>query len=237
MYARYGRHLLRRNFASINVGGARWPDASRPTIALLNHSAWWDPIIALHLSHDLFRRDGYGIMQGSQLERYPFFQRIGCFGATAATLQETRAVAALATTLLRERSNRTLWLFPQGELLPARTTIRFRSGAARIALGTPHVLVVPVALRYEMRHHQRPEIHVRVGESIEPGGESPATLTQHLAHALRRELARLDEDLNANSTTAYRPTLLGRASIATLYEKSFGALRQRWRMNTAPDLD
>lgn len=225
MYARYGRHLLRRNFASINVGGARWPDASRPTIALLNHSAWWDPIVALHLSHDLFRRDGYGIMQGSQLERYPFFRRIGCFGATAATLQKTRTVAALATTLLCERSNRTLWLFPQGELLPARTTIQFRSGAARIALGTPHVLVVPVALRYEMRHHQRPEVHVRVGEAMEPDREPAARLTQCFERALRLELARLDEDLSVNATAAYRASLLGKASIATFYEKSFGALR------------
>ena len=95
-YARYGRWLLRRAFARVWVGGAPWPAGGGPTIAFLNHSAWWDPILTLYLSHDLFRRDGYGLMQGAQLVKYPFFRRIGCFGATGDSADDVRAIALYA---------------------------------------------------------------------------------------------------------------------------------------------
>jgi 1-acyl-sn-glycerol-3-phosphate acyltransferase len=57
-YARYGRRLLRRGFARVWVGGAPWPESAGPAIAFLDHSCWWDPVLAVFLSHDLFRRDG-----------------------------------------------------------------------------------------------------------------------------------------------------------------------------------
>ena len=120
-------------------------------IGFLNHSAWWDPIVLLHLSHDVFRCDGYGLMQGAQLQRFPFFRAVGCFGATGDGIDDARAVAAHAATLLRGAPDRTLWIFPQGALLPARVPLVFRSGLARLQRAVPEATVVPVALRYELR--------------------------------------------------------------------------------------
>jgi len=94
-YARYRRRLLRKAFARIWVGGAPWPAGDGPTIAFLNHSARWDPILTLYLSQDLFRRDGYGMMQGAQLERYPFFRRIGCFGVSTDSIEYASAVSSI----------------------------------------------------------------------------------------------------------------------------------------------
>lgn len=227
LYARYGRRLLRRSFASVNVGGAQWPAAARPSIALLNHSAWWDPILALHLSHDLFRRDGYGIMQGAQLERYPFFRRVGCFGMSGSSISDTRALAELACELLRSAPRRTLWLFPQGELLPARMPLHFRSGTARIALHVPHALIVPVAIRYEMRRDERPECYVRIGPATEADSDTSTVLTRRLERALASELAALDDDLRTETLGGYRPTISGRRSMSALYDRTFGAHRAR----------
>ncbi|NUO62446.1 MAG: hypothetical protein HOQ11_13915 [Gemmatimonadaceae bacterium] len=56
---------------------------TQPLIAVANHSAWWDPIVALSLSHEPFRRARYGIMRGEQLFRHPVFRRIGAFGRRA----------------------------------------------------------------------------------------------------------------------------------------------------------
>jgi hypothetical protein len=228
LYAAYGRRILRRAFARVWMGGAAWPGGSAPSIAVLNHSAWWDPVLALFLSHDLFRRDGYGIMQGAQLERYPFFRRIGCFGATTNTLADARLVSDYATRVLRSGEGRTLWLFPQGDLLPARGPIHFRSGTARLAQANAGVPIVPIAVRFEFRGEQRPECVLRVGRATAAvPGERPALLTRRLEESLRAELAELDAALARPELTGYRPVLGGRGSLSTLYERSFGRLARR----------
>ena len=230
LYAAYGRRILRRAFARIWVGGAEWPGGSAPSIGIVNHSAWWDPVLALFLSHDLFRRDGYGIMQGAQLERYPFFRRIGCFGVTENTLADARLVSEYAARVLDAGEGRTLWLFPQGDLLPARAPLRFRSGTARLAHTSPGLPIVPVAVRYEFRGEQRPECVIRVGPATTAApGERTAALTRRLEELLRDELAALDADLAASDLAGYRTALGGRASVSALYERSFGRLARARR--------
>ena len=233
-YARYGRHLLRKSFARVWVGGEPWPEGDAPTIAFVNHSAWWDPILAFFLSHDLFRRDGYGIMQGAQLLRYPFFRRIGCFGASGEGFEDVRAVSMYATQLLREGTRRTLWIFPQGELAPSRAPIAFRSGVARFGRVVPEAPLVPVAVRYEFRAEQRPEAFVRVGNVVEGvGRESVLQLTRRLEHRLRAELAALDGDIAEAGTHAgalaaagYRAALEGASSLSARYDRTLGKLPQ-----------
>ena len=236
LYATYARRMLRHGFARVWAGGDAWPEGSEPSIALLNHSAWWDPVLALFLSHDLFRRDGYGIMQGAQLVRYPFFRRIGCFGATAGTLDDTRLVTEYAARVLRGGERRTLWLFPQGELMPAQSPIAFRSGAARLALGASRGLpLVPVAVRYTFRAEQRPECVVRVGTPLTAAPrERPGDLTRRLEGALRRELAAVDAALAAPALTGYRVVLDGASSVSDRYDRAVAWLR-RGRGGTAED--
>ena len=240
VYARYGRRLLRRSFARVWLGGEPWPAGDGPTIALLNHSAWWDPIVTLFLSHDLFRRDGFGIMQGAQLRRYPFFRRIGCFGATGDGFEDARALALHAARLMREGTRRTLWIFPQGELLPARAPLAFRSGAARLARAVPEATLVPVAIRYELRAEQRAELFVRVGAAL-AGAERESTLqlTRRLEQRLRQELARLDDDLArapagpALATAGYHVALDGASSLSVLYDRTIGRIPTMLRRRRA----
>jgi 1-acyl-sn-glycerol-3-phosphate acyltransferase len=240
LYARYARRLLRQGFARVWVGGAPWPGAgSGPVIGFLNHSAWWDPIVLLHLSHDVFGCDGYGLMQGAQLQRFPFFRQVGCFGATGDGMDDARAVAAHAAALLRGAPDRTLWIFPQGALLPARAPLAFRSGLARLQRTVPEATLVPVALRYELRAEQRPELFVRVGTAVphdahEPLGAADPTRavahrTRRLERALRDELARLDADLLEPTPPGYRTVLAGRGSLSALWERTAGRLAPRAR--------
>ena len=231
-YARYARRLLGRSFARIWVGGAPWPAGDGPTIGFLNHSAWWDPILAFHLSHDLFRRDGYGLMQGAQLVRFPFFRRIGCFGVTDSGVEDARGVALYAARTLRGGAGRTLWIFPQGELLPDRVPLRFRSGVARFARAVPEAPLVPVAVRYVFRNEQYPHCFVRVGEPLRHGESARAAggrearpldgvghLTRRLEQRLRDELETLDDDLRQPTVTNYRVMLEGRGSLSALYDR------------------
>jgi len=239
-YARYGRRLLRRAFARVWVGGAPWPEGSGPVIAFVNHSAWWDPVLALFLSHDVFRRDGYGLMEGAQLRKYPFFRRIGCFGATGEhPAEDARGLALYAARLLQGAEPgeppRTLWIFPQGALLPARVPLAFRSGLARFSRAVPGAVLLPVAVRYEVRSAQRPECFVRIGQPTHPPGhpgaggvaESPGRLTRRLEQRLRDELDRLDLDLTAEHPAGYRVALAGRGSLSDFYDRTMGRLRGR----------
>ena len=244
-YAWYGRRLLRGAFAHVWVGGAI--DAFQedgPTIAFVNHSAWWDPILVHHLSHDLFRRDGYGVMQGTQLERYPFFRRIGCFGASTDAIADVRALMAYAGSLLRGGWRRTLWIFPQGALLPARVPITFGSGIARLARLVPEATLIPVAVRYVFRDEQRPECVVRVGEPVAAGSTGAAgsaagiaagiaadglaarpvgALRRGLEQRLGRELAALDAELlrlpGRGPVPGYTRSLAGSRSLHELYDR------------------
>ena len=236
-YARYARRLLRRSFGRVWLGGAPWPAGDGPTIGYLNHSAWWDPILVFFLSHDLFRRDGYGLMQGAQLVRFPFFRRIGCFGVTDSSVDDARGVALYAARTLRAGPDRALWIFPQGELLPDRVPLRFRSGAARFARAVPEAPLVPVAVRYVFRHEQYPDCFVRVGEPVRPAelarsarsegrseGRNPLLegaghLNRRLEQRLREELDTLDHDLQQPVVTNYRVVLEGKRSLSTLYER------------------
>jgi 1-acyl-sn-glycerol-3-phosphate acyltransferase len=234
-YARYGRRLLQRAFARVWVGGAPWPEGAGPVIAFVNHSAWWDPVLALFLSHDVFRRDGYGLMEGAQLLRYPFFRRIGCFGATGEhPAEDARGLALYAARLLHGAEpgapQRTLWIFPQGALLPARVPLAFRSGLARFSRAVPDAVLLPIAVRYEVRAVQRPECFVRVGQPVHPaagGHESPGRLTRRLEQRLGEELDRLDADLTADRPAGYRVALAGRGSLSDFYDRTMGRLRTK----------
>lgn len=203
IYIAYGRRLIRRSFSAVDVSYAdanastSWAASDAPSIAFFNHSAWWDAVVPFVLSHDLFRRVSYGVMEGAQLQRYPFFQRLGCFGATTNSLTDARAIQHHAIAALRRggRGNRsTLWLAPQGALLPARTPLQFRSGLARIARAVPEATLVPVALRFEFGTAQRPTCFVRVGIPAPPvtSDESIRHATLRLTTALADEVAALD---------------------------------------------
>ncbi|GJG85874.1 glycerol acyltransferase [Gemmatimonadetes bacterium T265] len=235
LYAAYGRRLLRGAFARVRVGGASWPAGDGPVIAYANHAAWWDPILAVFLSHDVFRRDGYGLMDGVQLARYPFFRRVGCFGVTGEGLaiDDARAIGDYATRLLRGGRARALWLFPQGALLPSRAPLRFRSGLARISRAVPEAHLVPVAVRHEFRDVARPECVVRIGDPLVPDARtvrSSASYTRRLEGALGDTLAALDGDLAAGVDPAalgYNSVLTGGATVNRVYDQTVGRLIRR----------
>ncbi len=224
--ARYFRFLLRRAFARVWLGGVPFPDGPAPSIAFLNHSAWWDPILTLFLSRRVLKREAYGLFRGEELKRYPFFRRLGCFGITTERLEDLRALPAYASKLLNGGPSRTLWVLPQGELLPAHMPLAFPSLMARFARVMPEVPLVPVAVRYEFRLDQRAECFVRVGEPLYAlPNETPSALTRRLEQRLRHELTLLDAELAQPGVRNFRLVLEGLGSLSALYDHTFGRLQ------------
>ena len=208
LYIAYGRRLVRRAFARVRVTesphgtlpghpvGTSWAAGDAPLIAYINHSAWWDAVVPLVLSRDLFLRESYALMEGEQLRRYPFFRSLGCFGPTSSSPSDARATLAHAVSVLRGGPRRTLWICPQGALLPAQTPLSFKSGLARLARAVPEARLVPIALRFEFGDEPLPTCHVRIGAPVQRlDDESIKQTTLRLTEALVAELEQLDEDL------------------------------------------
>ena len=67
--------------------------------------------------------------------------------------------------LLVNNPKRTLWIFPQGEIVRNDfRPIRFFNGAARIVEKVRECLTVPLAFRLEFTGEFKPEIFVKIGE-------------------------------------------------------------------------
>lgn len=166
----------------------------------MNHSAWWDAVVPVHLSHDLFRREIHALMEAEQIRRYPFFRRLGCFGPTGSSFDEARSVAAYSARVLCTGNSPILWICPQGELLPSRTPLKFKSGLARIANAVPEAAVVPVAFRYEFLKNEKPDCWIKIGEPVVRAEESIPQLTRRLEIRLQRELDALDDEIRLEAT-------------------------------------
>lgn len=196
IYSAYARRLIRRQFGSLQISGSGFPATEHLVIAYMNHSAWWDAVIPVHLSHDLFRREIHALMEGEQLRKYPFFRHLGCFGPTEKTVADAKAVVDHATSVLTNaKGPAVFWIFPQGAILPSRCPMEFKSGLARIAERLPDAAVVPVAIRYEFLKDQKPDCFVKIGEPVARSEETHSRFTRRLEQRLAEELAALDLEI------------------------------------------
>lgn len=200
IYSAYARRLIRRQFGHVRMSGHAFPKTDQPVIAYMNHTAWWDAVVPVHLSHDLFRREIHALMEAEQLRRYPFFRHLGCFGPGEAGLADARAVVEHSSRVLRNGTKPILWIFPQGAILPSRVPLKFKSGLARIAEAVPDALVIPMAVRYEFLKRERPECRVRIGEPAMRTEEDRTRFTRRLESLLQAEIDALDSEIARDLT-------------------------------------
>lgn len=222
-FTRYFRGHARKRLAQFSVCGgerlAAWnrdraPD--RPLLIAANHASWWDAVMPILLSLDLFDHDAYGIMEERQLRRYGFFRRLGMFSVDRENFRSARRSLDYAAALLRG-TGRVLWLFPQGEIVPNdRRPIRCYSGTAHLIRLIGECSLVPVAFRYELLHQERPIALARVGEIMDIGpddGGTAAGRTELIAALLTDQADRLRDDFCDERLDDYIPVLHGRRSI------------------------
>jgi 1-acyl-sn-glycerol-3-phosphate acyltransferase len=133
---------------------------TRPLLLVANHSSWWDPLVAIATA-SRFAQDGYAMMEADNLEQLRFFGLVGGFGFRRGDARDGARALRYAAQLL-DRPNRVLWMFPQGEQLPADAPLVFHPGAARVA-ALADAWVVPVALRYRFGAGERAELVIACG--------------------------------------------------------------------------
>lgn len=200
----YNRNLLKRRFSSLNVinfNSLRSRNSSIPLIIYGNHSSWWDGLIAFHLSRQA-NLDSYILMEEKQLEKLFFFRGLGAFSVVREKPRQALESINYAVDLLKEKPECTLWIFPQGEILPndARP-LRFYNGLAHIIEKLDKCFAVPIAFRYEFLGNFKPDIFVSIGdlELIEKVG-SKSELSQAFSLNLTRLLDKLKSDIINQNT-------------------------------------
>src|SRR5688500_18728551 len=173
VFAVYNRNLIKRRFASLNISNLDVLQSFNqefPLIIYANHSSWWDGLVAFQVSRTA-RLNSYVMMEEKHLKRFFLFRLLGAFSVVRENPREALKTIEYATGLLMENSNKTLWIFPQGEILPNdRRPVIFYNGLSRIIAQTDECFILPLAIRYEFQGEYKPEIFVNIGnvEFIKP---------------------------------------------------------------------
>ena len=224
---------MRRQFSRVwlKIEGALPDPASGPVICYMTHPSWWDGYAALLLHRKVFQRsfEGYLMMDERQLRRYRFFTWLGVFSVSLTDRREAARSLAYVAGKLAERRDRYLWMFPEGKLTPTeRRPLRLYPGVARIAQQAGGATLWPVALRYEFRGEEKPELFIHCG----PGHAAPPESSERdllaAAHAnLTHAADSLRDDVTNNPFEGYRLLMRGAAGINHIADALFAAVRPR----------
>ncbi|MBN1447169.1 MAG: lysophospholipid acyltransferase family protein [Bacteroidetes bacterium] len=215
----YFHRKIRRSFAAVHLKGAEHVSDTRPQVPLVlyaNHPGWWDAVLPVILSNQVFRHDAYAMMEEKQMKQYGFFRRLGCFSVVREDPREAVRSLRYAADLLRGTS-RVLWIFPQGTLTAAeRRPLRFYNGTAHLLRDLGEVTAVPVAFRYEFVEQERPEVFIACGKPwyIHAEERVDIDLTTHLLEELMEyELDVQREEIMERDLDAYATVIQGIRSV------------------------
>ncbi|MBL8049336.1 MAG: 1-acyl-sn-glycerol-3-phosphate acyltransferase [Chthonomonas sp.] len=131
-----------------------------PAILYANHHGWMDGYLMFYLIQKLNLECVDWIQE---FDSFPLFAKIGGMryplGDTAA-----RAATIKRTIRLMQAGGKSLVIFPEMELQRPGPLRTFGEALSLVARKVPDVQLVPVAIRYEMSIHERPEAWLTVGE-------------------------------------------------------------------------
>lgn len=218
------RILLPRYMNSVSVLGT--PDSEeegRPLLYVMNHSSWWDGIVAYHVCSSLSsHREHYFMMDEKQLAKFTFFRRLGAFSIDKSTLRGVTESLRYAQSLLMQGHG--VWLFPQGEIkhLEARP-LTFQSGVGFLLERCPSTAVKPVTAYYAMSKEQKPVVTLQFGGELFLNwqGLGRKAIISRLQVALERQL---DEHRQSSIAAdgevmeGYRTILQSSSSTSGRYE-------------------
>jgi hypothetical protein len=200
------------------------PDAG-PLIFYLNHPSWWDGYMAQVLSRIVLgnRFQTFCMMDERELRRYRFFTWAGAFSVNRQDARSALGSVAYVASLLTQRRDRALAIFPQGEITPNdRRPLQLFSGLAHVAQRAGGATLWPVALRYEFRGEQRAEVFIRAGPAHYARADTDRrALTADAAQRLTAACDTLRDQVIGGQLEAYRVLLRGRPGP----DKIFDAVR------------
>lgn len=192
------RFLARRTFRRVwlqNDYGAGEALQDRSTLFIGNHNAWWDALTPLLLNQKLLRQTPRAVMEWEQVDRYPFFRRIGCYSIDRKDPRSALNSLRYGINWLNGGTARNLWLYPEGKITnPVLPDSPFESGVGwMLPQLDSHVDVVPLIQHHHMMHHPKPDLFLWIGTPL--SREAPGTGKKEITAALQRHINSLKHEL------------------------------------------
>lgn len=173
------RRSVRKAFHTVH-----WlPPTSKPAapvIFVANHHGWHDGYLMYLAATKLGIRVVDWI---AEFNTFPLFAKVGGMRFPADDAN-ARAATIRRTIRLMQNEGRSLLLFGEGTLHRPPSLMPFGKALETVAKAVPAARVVPVAIRYELAMHERPEAWIRFGEEIALGDDLSARARLAVGHEL-----------------------------------------------------
>lgn len=217
----YVRHYLKRSFHRVFLHGELPTSPAGPLLVCVNHSSWWDTLLAFWLSSDLLGWDAYGPMDERQLRRYPILRGIGVFGVDRESLGGAREFLSYGKTLL-EGQPRAIWMTAQGAMVSNEIRpVRLYSGISRLAQAVRSCSVTTVALDFEFWDEKRPEVFISFAPvravEVENAAQGRALL-QALTYQLEQQMDELAALRRRRDPACFRVALSTSGGVSPMYD-------------------
>ncbi len=164
----YTRWLLRRRFKNIFIKQDYKADTDAKTVYYINHNLWWDGLLPLYLSRNVFHQTARAFMEDKQMRKHRFFSKIGAFSINLSDPRSTLRSLRFAIDSLK-KLNSSLYIYPEGEITPVSASKpEFKKGMAWLYQNTDiEIDFVPIAFYSHTFRDSKPELYINIGKRSE----------------------------------------------------------------------
>jgi 1-acyl-sn-glycerol-3-phosphate acyltransferase len=223
-FRRYALRYVRRHFHTVrlsNSGHPFPPTGNDPLLVVLNHPAWWDPMICIVLSSLMAGRDQFAAIDAEAVKRYAFFTKLGFVGVDTKTLRGAAEFLRTGAAILSE-PNRAFWVTAQGRFTDVRERpLALQAGVGHLAARLARGVVLPVALEYTFWTERTSEALVRVGEPLrveDHPGRSGKEWTTLIEESLTHALDGLNAEAISRDPAKFTELLSGKTGVGGVYD-------------------
>ena len=220
----YARRYVRKHFHAVRLsksGHAFPPATDEPLLVVLNHPAWWDPMICLVLSRLMAERDQFAAIDAEAVKRYAFFKKMGFVPVDTKSLRGAADFVRTGLAIL-SRPNRVYWVTAQGRFADVRERpLAINSGVGHLASRVTTGAVLPLALEYPFWNERTPEALVRVGEPlrvVDHPGRSGKVWVALIEEAMTRNLDVLNLEAVSRDPAKFDTILAGKTGVGGPYD-------------------
>ena len=223
LFRRYARRYAAKHLHAVRMSKVGRPPAAPqgPTIIVLNHPSWWDPLMGFILSGLFPDRTHWAPIEAVGLRQYRFLARAGMFGVETGTARGAVEFLRTAQAILTD-PRATLWITAQGRFVDARERPgRLRSGTGHLAERLESGLILPLALEYTFWDQRTPEALAYFGEPMAIA-DGPGRTAREWTEAIARNLERVQDALAAEAVRRdpelFDVVVSGRAGVGGVYD-------------------
>ncbi|QDU21187.1 lysophospholipid acyltransferase family protein [Urbifossiella limnaea] len=222
-FRRYVRRYVRKHVHAVRLAkaGSAFPPPGEPVLVVLNHPAWWDPLVGVVLSDAFAGRDQFAAIDSTALRQYRVFGRLGFVGVDTTSFRGAAEFLRVGQLILSE-PNRVLWVTAQGRFSDVRERpLALRSGVGHLAARLGRGVVLPLALEYAFWAERTPEALARVGEPIrvaDHAGLDGKAWTRLVEERLTHTLDALNADAMTRDPARFTTVLGGSAGVGGVYD-------------------